>query len=117
MSKTIWKFPLDIKAGPQNHMMPKGALFLSAQLQYGTPTMWFEVDPSHEKEERSFWLIGTGTPLPPSCKIFRNTFQFQYGQTVAHLYEADLAEDVMATGILPYENITQFPLMQTTGTA
>ena len=97
-------------------MMPKGALFLSAQLQYGVPTMWFEVDTTHEREERSFRLIGTGLPLPPSCKIFLATFQLQYGSIVQHLYEEDMAEVVMSTGVQYQENITQFPLMPT-GTA
>ncbi len=111
--RTIWKYILEAALNPQELSLPKGALFLSAQIQHGLITLWFEIDGAREREIRGFRLLETGQEIPPSCKIYLATIQFQHGMRVYHLYEEDKVESA-ATICHQYENV--FPLLPT-GTA
>ena len=59
MSKTIWKFTMDID-DKVTITMPKNAEILSVQVQQGGPVMWAIVNPEEEKVERHFEMFGTG---------------------------------------------------------
>jgi hypothetical protein len=106
--KTIWKYQLKPISNPQILPMPEGALFLAVQAQYGVATMWFQVDPNKKHEERCFRLVGTGHEIPSSCKVYLGTIQYQYGNTVVHLYEEDQAES--ATSIVVDLNLILHPV-------
>lgn len=44
----------------QEVVMPAGARILSAQLQYGSITIWAMVDVNREQSRRAFRIFGTG---------------------------------------------------------
>lgn len=69
MTKTIWKFKMDID-DTQVIYMPKGAEILSIQLQNNEPVIWALVNPE-EKEPRQFEMFGTGYPIPCDMGVNR----------------------------------------------
>jgi len=86
--KTVWKFP--IVNGEFTHKIPVGAEFLTLQRWMETPVFWMLVDPKAKKEERKFFLTGTGTDIEVdsnSVLTYLGTFQMQGGSTVFHLFE------------------------------
>lgn len=86
----IWKFPLDIKAIMQliEVEMPKGAIPIAVQVQYGIICVWAQVTPDAPKESRYFQVVGTGMPIPVRVKKYLGTVQIYSGDTVLHVYEA-----------------------------
>lgn len=63
MSRTIWKFPIEL-TDRQRVMMPDGAVILSAAIQsHSGLCVWAEVDPSAVKQPRTVYVVGTGHPL------------------------------------------------------
>lgn len=87
--KTIWKY--DVIVGDFSHSMPIGAEFLSVQMQWTHPKMWWLVDPVADKEERHFCVLGTGHNVPNrfTSKDHLGTFQLQNGALVFHLFQND----------------------------
>ena len=59
----IWKYKID--NADCAIQMQKGAQILSVQNQRGTIYLWALVNPSIEKEERRFIVIGTGPTIEP----------------------------------------------------
>jgi hypothetical protein len=115
MGRTIISRSLETSLNPQELSLPKGALFLAAQLHVTHNTilmLWFEVDIHRERERRGFRLLETGVEIPPSCKIYLSTFQ--HGLKTLHLYEEDKDEAAaVINSRLDFENVTYLP----TGTA
>lgn len=73
--KTIWKYGISIfDHVSKTFEVPVGATFLSAGMDPGqftsTLSLWFEVDPNAETEERTFVLIGTGHTVPDGHEYF-----------------------------------------------
>lgn len=58
MSRSIWKFQLSHQ--DHNIVMPRGAKVLSVHEQFGNICMWADVDTEADKENRSFYVYGTG---------------------------------------------------------
>ena len=83
--KTIWKFPMP--AASIRLRMPVGAEILCVQMQHGVPCFWAIVDPEAERENREFFVLGTGQELGEVGK-YLGTFQLQGGDIVFHLFEA-----------------------------
>lgn len=81
---TIFKYPFKIQDS-FTISMPKGAKVLSVQIQSGIPCMWAQVDNTKPKEDREFFIIGTGNLVPSDKLIYIDTFQ--YTSYVWHLYE------------------------------
>lgn len=86
MSKSIWKFPLDIEDRVRIPM-PAGAQFLSVQVQGETPCLWALVDPDVEKTMRYLDVYGTGQGLPDNPGRYVSTFQMMGGRLVFHAFE------------------------------
>lgn len=90
MSKTIWKFPIEI-TDDIILSMPKDAEIISLQVQDGKPVMWAMVDPEEEKVERHFEMFGTGHPIETGFGInrkFIGTIQVVVGVWLAfHVFE------------------------------
>lgn len=84
--KTIWKYQLELKAH-QEISLPIRAKILCAQLQYGTPTLWCEVDSNAEKENRQIIMVGTGDFVPASTIGYIGTVQLVSNGLVFHFYE------------------------------
>lgn len=93
--QVIWKW--DVTAQKVNEIeVPRGAQFLTVQLQNGLPRVWALVDPSAPREKRKLWVMPTGAPW--ECRPLRyiGTFQVERQTLVFHLFE-ELA-DHLPTG-------------------
>jgi hypothetical protein len=52
--------------------------------------MWVVVNPSNEKEDRNFELVGTGHPIQynaGTARKFLGTYQYQKGEFIGHVFE------------------------------
>ena len=86
--RSIWKYELPMSVEPVRVSLPKGAKFLTLQMQGDSPCMWFEVDPCAVIERnRAFYLVGTGHELPDILSNYLGTFQIR--ACVFHAYEVD----------------------------
>lgn len=56
--KTIWKFPLETFS--ETLKIPKGGLFLDAQMQHGKITLWFQVESNNDLENWDIKIYPTG---------------------------------------------------------
>lgn len=86
MSKTIWKFPLDVTS-TQVVPMPVGARVLCAQLQQGQLCLWAVVDPEAERRSRVVQVAGIGHRLPDAvCDGFDYVGTAQARPFVWHVF-------------------------------
>lgn len=84
MADTVWKYEL---AGVENHLsLPKGAQVLWVAEQHNRITMWVRVDPMAGEQLRTFYVVGTGTPVPDGAKKFLGTALVN-GNFVFHVFE------------------------------
>lgn len=83
---TIWKYPLEI-TDRQTLTMPAGAHLLTVQHQHGHLTLWAEVDPAAEPEDRTIAIVGTGNPMPSGTTAYLATAQAWVGHLVWHVFE------------------------------
>jgi hypothetical protein len=83
MKTTIWKYIL----GPDETIqMPKGAVILTAQEQYGEVAVWACVDPTEtELTPRRFVTPGTGHDIAEGSLQYISTVQL--GSLVFHIFE------------------------------
>ena len=82
----IWKYQLEI-TGLTFLDIPKGAEFLSMQVQNGLPCMWFLVENEQERERRVFVVKTTGAELWEDPGVQRYIGTFQTGGFVGHVFE------------------------------
>ncbi|KKN90934.1 hypothetical protein LCGC14_0225180 [marine sediment metagenome] len=82
----IWKYSILLK-DYQSIEMPFGAKILTFQLQYGVPTIWALVDPTLEKAERRFRLVGTGHDIIKTGLTYIGTIKMMDDKLVYHLFE------------------------------
>lgn len=87
MPKSIYKYPFPVEDRPEL-WLPRGARVLSIQDQGGKLCLWAEVDPEAPKEERRFFLFGTGHRVVGGPMRFLTTVQMAGGKLVWHIYEA-----------------------------
>jgi hypothetical protein len=57
---TIWKYPLTVRSGKQDLMVPAGATLLHVEVQQGSPTLWFLINTTNGILIRTFRVYGTG---------------------------------------------------------
>ncbi|KKL56065.1 hypothetical protein LCGC14_2249180 [marine sediment metagenome] len=86
VEKVIWKYNIPVE-GYYSIEMPFGAEILSFQLQYGLPTIWVLVEPTSEKVERRFRLVGTGHYIEESGLKYIGTIKMLNDKLVYHLFE------------------------------
>jgi hypothetical protein len=85
--RTVYKYPVQVTDAPTVRL-PKGAQVLTVQEQCGDVFMWALVDPSAEKEARTFRIAGTGHPVDDGLELkFVSTFQMRGGALVFHVFE------------------------------
>jgi hypothetical protein len=85
---TIHKFPVV----PYRFMLtiPRDAVILDVQMQFGAPQMWVLLDGQELKISRHFIVMGTGHRIDDgqySRMKYIGTFQMEDGQMVWHLFE------------------------------
>lgn len=84
--RVVWKYPLELNQGTTTHQIPVAARLVHAALQYGVPTLWFEVDPDATKTPRT--LIGTGgDAIDGEAMTHVGSFLLADGALVLHAYE------------------------------
>ena len=83
MNTTIWKYVLRPHGSIQ---MPKGAVVLTAQEQYGEVVIWAWVNPEEtEMVERKFLTPGTGHQIEEGALQYISTVQID--GLVFHVFE------------------------------
>ena len=82
--KSIWKYEITSECEIQ---IPKGAVLLDIQEQYGKPFLWALVDPFLEKETRKLRTYGTGHEISDNPRTYVGTFQLSAGLLVFHVFE------------------------------
>lgn len=85
--REVWKYPLELNPGTTTHEIPAGAHLVHGDIQYGVPTLWYEVDPDAPREPRTFALIGTGGTIEAGL-VHVDSFLLAGGTLVLHAYEA-----------------------------
>jgi len=84
--KSIWKYPLRLTEH-QYFEIPVRAIPLCIELQNGTPTIWFEVETTNPKKDRSIRIIGTGEELDFSeLYHYLGSFLIAEDSLVFHVY-------------------------------
>lgn len=89
MSKTIWKFQMDI-VETQLVRMPAKAEILSVQVQDGIPCLWALVNPANGEQDKCIEMFGTGHPVNCDMGVSRTyigTFQMNNTGLVFHAFE------------------------------
>ncbi len=82
----IFKYPLRV-ADEVTIPLPAGAQVLTVQVQRGQPCLWAMVDLQVVAEPRSFYIIGTGHPMPQLASRYVGTFQLIDGDLIFHVFE------------------------------
>lgn len=75
MQTVIWKYDVPL-TGKFSCQMPNNAIFLAVEPQASQGVkMWWQVDPSAERFERTFEVHGTGEPFHAEGRSYLGTFQ------------------------------------------
>lgn len=88
MPKRIFKYEL-LLTNEQHLLIPADAPILSVGQQGNELRMWALVDPAEELVKRSFYIAGTGHPIPDNVAargVFLGTVQTHDG-LVWHIFE------------------------------
>lgn len=85
MTKSIWKWALDVQDG-FSIRMPFGAALLTVAIQADVPCIWALVDPSHPFVERHIRIYGTGHPIELE-EPYVGSFQLLGGSLVFHVFD------------------------------
>lgn len=89
-NRTIWKFGLRLADQVEIHG-PKGAKWLTLQVQLEDPYVWAEVDPDADEVAYIFTTFGTGHAIPPEfLGTYIGTYQTDGGQFIWHVYWEEL---------------------------
>lgn len=79
----IWKF--DLRHGEQRISAPGLGKALFFAIQGTKVRVWCKVRPGEPDRERIFYVVGTGSPIPPNG---RHVGSLQDGSYVWHLFQA-----------------------------
>ena len=81
----IWKQTLE-KTKEQMIRVPATHNFLTAQMQDGQPTVWFECDPDTPLIDKKVYIAGTGWGVPLQKDAGEYIGTVQDGPLVWHVY-------------------------------
>lgn len=97
--ETVWRFQLPL-ADRTKLKMPAGAILLSVG-PFRQPSgndgyfgqnqpidLWAVVDPTAPTEERTFFVVGTGHPMPKDAGTYVGTTHSHSGALIWHVFEA-----------------------------
>ena len=85
-TKKIYKYELGTEEEVRVLRVPKGAKPLAVGSQYGSPQIWFEVDPKAKESVRKINVVYTGREFTPSKKLGKYLGSYQHNQTVCHVF-------------------------------
>lgn len=84
-ARSVWKFEI-VLTDEFTLSMPKFAKPLYVAVQDGKPCLWALVDPGAEREDRTFYVHGTGHPVP-AAREHIGSFMLHDGAFVGHLFQ------------------------------
>jgi hypothetical protein len=77
ITRTVHKYPLELKAGEQCLLLPPGARVVHVHEQFGAPALWVDVyvhsQDAPEPEARDFAVTPTGEPVPDGARHLGTT--------------------------------------------
>lgn len=82
--KTIFKYPINHYGMPLQ--MPKGAVVIHVAVKNMVPCLWALVETGNQKEERRFFVFGTGHLIPDGLTHVGTWQELPY---VWHLFEGE----------------------------
>lgn len=82
---TIWKYPLEL-TDQQTIQAPLGCKVLSVQMQNGQLTAWMLVNEAAPLAGYTFWVVGTGHPMPSGVSAAMHIGTVQQGRYVWHVF-------------------------------
>ena len=92
MAKKVFKVQLDLSKSVFKIQVSKGFKFLSAQIQLGVPTFWYEIDADEEslktRENVILKLYSTNETMNDIKSEYLGTYLLNHGQNVKHLYRS-----------------------------
>lgn len=83
--RSVWKFEIPV-TDEFTLTMPKSAQPLYVAVQGDKPWLWALVDPGAEREERTFYVHGTGHPVTPGADHV-GSFLLLDGRFVGHVFQ------------------------------
>lgn len=83
--RTVWKIEISV-TDEFTRSVPEGAEPLYVAVQYGKPWLWVLLDPSAPPKPRTFYVHGTGHPVPPGREHL-GSFMLHGGEFVGHLFQ------------------------------
>lgn len=88
----IQRYPLQIKTGQQEIVLPEGAELLTVQIQERVPVLWALINPFNVKTTRVFEVHQTGDALLGITNNKTNykyisSFQCEKTKTAHHIFE------------------------------
>ena len=85
--KAIFKYSIPTTDNIFSIEMSSDPKFLDAQVQYGSPCIWVEVNLENKYEEYYFKIFNTGAPIEDTFKgKYLGTYQMNEGLFVFHLF-------------------------------
>lgn len=84
--QTIYKYPLALK-DKQRVVMHEGATVFHVDVQNEQLTIWAMVDTNQPMEDRHFYIVGTGHPMPNGPVKHVGTALMQHDRFVWHVFE------------------------------
>lgn len=90
MRLEVWKFPLPFD-DVVTVEMPAGSKVIHFATQYDMPCIWALVNPSADKEKRTFRIAGTGHPIESDSRpVYLGTVLVRGGSLVFHCFEVSV---------------------------
>lgn len=77
MNREVWKYTM-LPEAFQRVIIPRGAQFLSIQMQFEEIVLWALVDPDASRVTTAFELVGTGSGSVTPDARYLGTVQFGY---------------------------------------
>lgn len=81
----VFKYPLEVKDGPQDPGVPHGAQILHVAMQDGKICIWALIDTRQKASNRLFVVYGTGHPITTVGPYIGTAHDRQF---VWHVFEA-----------------------------
>lgn len=90
--RTIWKVGFPIGDLELEWDLPRGAVPIHVEEQFGRPTVWYHIpDDEAPQEKRRLVLTGTGKPVPEASEgkllAYVGTSKHQGGHIMLHVFE------------------------------
>lgn len=84
---TVYKYSFKVTQDILEISTHEGAVILTIQHQFNIPCLWAMVDTTRPLVKKTFYIIGTGNPIPVERMNYIATIQELGGNLVWHIFE------------------------------